>query len=91
MPYPTTRFHMIYPDGNERTFVAASVGFDKFLGECLGGQFDIIDTGSHDFIAVNESIKGIPNRVAMARYGINAYGPVAILAKADAQQFISED
>ena len=90
MPQPIAKCQMIYPDGAERTFQSAGYAFEQYLGECLGGQYNIIDTGANNaVIAINESTRlGAPNRIAMARYGIQAYGPVAIMSKNDAKDYL---
>jgi hypothetical protein len=87
----TQRIHVLYPDGNERTFHTKPQFFEESVQKCLGGCIELWDPGAkHPVLAVHESQLGPHNRLASARYGVNARGPVAVLERGIALDILKE-
>lgn len=86
------KIQVLFPDGNERTFHTQPQFLEESVQKILGGPVELWDPDakSPDILAVHESQMGPHNRLAAARYGVNARGAVAVIHKGDAEEVMKD-
>ena len=85
------RIHILYPDGNERSFFSLPQFLEESIQQHLGGCFELWDVGSnHNVLAVHEAQMGIVNRLAFARHNVQVKGPCILIDKNDAKETLKD-